>query len=170
MPRRPAQPTSRPAADPPTPGWGARGGETRGVVAHSPSSLTSIRQPSSELSLTEATNHACAASALAKFFVATILPRGSMTRNSTMRCDYPSRPCFNHTKWLCARSARRNDAYTVRARRSATNSANRAGSSSAPPSARRAVPYNNSAVSATAVRAASSSAFFCASRRPVTSG
>jgi len=61
--------------------------------AHRPSSLTSIRQPGSALSMDSA-NHACAPSALSISLVATTLPCGSITLNATMGCDYPSRSVF----------------------------------------------------------------------------
>lgn len=64
--------------------------------AHRPSSLTSMRQPSSALSM-ESANHACAPSAPSKSLVATTLPCGSMTLNATMRVGYPGRSVFNRS-------------------------------------------------------------------------
>src|ERR1700758_2455742 len=66
--------------------------------AHSPSSSTSMRQPSSELPATEFMNQACAASAPVKFFVAMISPCGPITRNLGMRCGYPFLSAFNRKK------------------------------------------------------------------------
>jgi len=68
--------------------------------AHRPSSLTSMRQPSSVLSM-ESANHACARSALSKSLVATTLPYGSMTLNATMRDGYPGRSVFNPVQPRC---------------------------------------------------------------------
>jgi hypothetical protein len=62
--------------------------------AHRPSSSTSMRQPGSVLWATESANHACATSALSISLLATTLPRGSITLNATMRCDYPRRSFF----------------------------------------------------------------------------
>src|SRR5262249_28136387 len=80
-----------PASDRQRGGGGRLAGAVKPPVssknAHSPSSSTSIRQPSSELPAMEFINHACAASALAKFFVATISPCGPTTRNLAMRCE-----------------------------------------------------------------------------------
>jgi hypothetical protein len=71
--------------------------------AHRPSSSTSMRQPGSVLWATESANHACATSALSISLLATTLPRGSITLNATMRCDYPRRSVF--TPFFTARGS-----------------------------------------------------------------
>jgi uncharacterized protein YjbJ (UPF0337 family) len=69
--------------------------------AHRPSSLTSMRQPSSALSM-ESANHACAPSALSKSLVATTVPCGSITLNATMR-EWLSQPIGFQSLSRCCR-------------------------------------------------------------------